>query len=427
MYNYNILMKTVTHICYAASSQTAAYRLHRSLIHIGCESSIITGAKSIIDKDLIQPCTLSEKMSAVTGVLRERLYKRLFYEKNTTYFSLNIGPRLLQNSWLKKIYETKTDLIHLHWIGNGFIPLRDLIKLKKPIVWTMHDFWPITGGCHVIGECCRFKEHCGFCPQIGSNKKRDLSNKIFKIKEIIYNKLDLTIIAPSKWVESEAKKSPLLNHIKIVRIPNAIDTTVFKPINKKFAREILNLDSEKQIIAFGAISGTSDPNKGFNLLIEAIKIVSDQNKNLLLLIFGASVPKNVYDFGCETKYIGKLSDDITLSLVYAAADIVVVPSKQESFSQVSSESIACGTPVVAFDSTGPKDIIDHKKNGYLARSYDSNDLANGILWILEDKERWNLLSVNARDKAVTYFSYDVVGTRHKELYDEILEMYGTKL
>lgn len=302
-------MKKVTHLCYAASPQTAAYRLHKSLITIGCQSEIITGAKSLNDKDLFQPKTSGEKLSALTGIIRERLYKRLLYSKCITYFSSNLGPELLQAKWLKKIYHSKSEIIHLHWIGNGFIPTTGLTRFNKPIVWTMHDMWTITGGCHVIGNCNKFESQCGRCPQTKSNKDFDLTTKLFKIKNKTYKKLNLTIIVPSKWMEDIAKKSPMLKHAKIFRIPNAIDIDVFKPLNKDFSRDVLNLKKDKKIIAFGAISGISDQNKGFDLLIEAFKIVTEQRNDILLLIFGGDSTSNSENlFGCEAKHIGKLSD-----------------------------------------------------------------------------------------------------------------------
>jgi len=420
-------MNKVTHFCYSASSQTSAFRLHKSLIAIKCNSQIITGSKSISDKDLIQPKTIKDKFSAVTGILRELFYRNLFYKQCTTYFSLNLGPELFQKRWLKKIYKIKTEIIHLHWIGNGFIPLDGLIKFNKPIVWTMHDLWTITGGCHVIGACKKFETQCGSCPQIQSNKDYDLTTTIFNKKRKIYQKINLTVVVPSTWMESVAKKSPLLENIKIKVIPNATDISIFKPLNKNFARIALNLPTNKKIIAFGAITGISDNNKGFDLLTEAIRKVTSLRDDILLLIFGGD---NVSDedniFGCEATHIGRLSDNQTLALVYSAADVVAVPSRQESFSMVSSESIACGTPVVAFDATGPRDIIDHKENGYLAESYDSSDFATGILWILEDGQRWKSLSDRARSKAVDFFSCEVVGKQHNDLYDEILKKNGSE-
>jgi glycosyltransferase involved in cell wall biosynthesis len=249
-----------------------------------------------------------------------------------------------------------------------------------------------------------------------------LASKLFSKKRAEYKNIDINVIAPSSWMESKVRESSLLGNARIHRIPNALDTTVYKPCNKSYSQHVLNINHNKKIIAFGAISALKDPNKGYELLASAIRMVSNLLEDIMVVIFGEDNNlSNDHNLGCEVKYIGKLSDDISLSLVYAAADVVVVPSKQESYSQVSAESIACGTPVVAFNSTGPKDIIDHKINGYLAVPYEIQDLAAGILWVLEDEERRLLLSENARKKAMAFCSYEIIAKKHLELYDELAD------
>ena len=140
-----------------------------------------------------------------------------------------------------------------------------------------------------------------------------------------------------------------------------------------------------------------------------------------VIIFGASEPRNPHDLGMKTHYMGQLSDDISLVLLYSAADVMVVPSVRESFGQTASEAMACGTPVVAFSATGLLDIVDHKKNGYLAIPYKEEDLANGIEWVLSlDETKIKDLSSSARSKAEKAFSIELMAGKYLDLFDDII-------
>jgi glycosyltransferase involved in cell wall biosynthesis len=385
---------------------------------------MVVGSKSIQEETIIQPKEISERISALTGIARESLLKKLLYPKCKSYFSSNYGPILTQKKWLKRVFADGYDIHHLHWVGNGFIPIRSFERFNTPIVWTMHDMWAFTGGCHVIGACTKYEKHCGRCPQIFSTKENDVSRYIHHRKRKIFSDLNMTIIAPSHWVKDNLKRSSLLGAKRIEVIPNPIDLETYKPLDKKFSRDTLKIYTDKKVIAFGSISPTSDENKGFAYLSKAMEIIVKNRHDICILLFGSSDPRSAFKIDCDVKYVGKLSDDITLSLLYSAADVVVVPSKQESFSQVAMESISCGTPVVAFAASGLLDIIDHKINGYLAVPYETQDLAVGIEWILEDGERWKMLSSNAREKAKAFNGYERIAQRHIDLYREIL--YGCK-
>lgn len=415
----------VTHLCYAASCQTAAYRLHRSLLSIGCSSQMITGAKSVMDEYVRQPQSMYEKLATITPLVREVLYKQLLYRQTESYFSANLGPVLLQKLWLDQIYQAKTHIMHLHWVGNGFLPISAIARIKQPLVLTLHDMWALTGGCHVNHACEKFKTTCGRCPQLNSKKQNDITTRIFETKREAYKKQSIVVIAPSTWMADQARQSALLGDCRIVTIPNPVDIAVFRPLNKTFAKDLFGLSTAKHTIAFGAMSGVSDPNKGFALLQEALTTLAANNSDLALLVFGANKPKKDTNLRWETKYVGTLADDLSLALMYSAADVVAVPSRQESFSQVAMEALACGTPVVAFNTTGPKDIINHTANGYLATPYDTHDFALGLRWVLEDDNRWRSLSEHARAKAVAFCSYDIVGKCHEHLYNEMIREHGS--
>lgn len=196
---------------------------------------------------------------------------------------------------------------------------------------------------------------------------------------------------------------------------------MFKPINKTTAREIWDLPINKKLILFGAMSAISDHKKGFDLLYEGLKELASQwSDKAELIVFGASEPENPPDFGLPAHYLGRLHDDVSLSLLYAAADVMVVPSRQDNLPNTVVESLACGTPVVAFDIGGMPDMIDHQINGYLAKSFDVSDLAAGINWVLSDENRYKELCIKAREKAVACFDIETIARRYAELYKGVL-------
>lgn len=284
--------------------------------------------------------------------------------------------------------------------------------------------WPFTGGCHYDNFCDRFTGACGNCPQLNS-KGRDISSLVLYNKMKSWSKLSMTIVAPSKWLAGEARRSRLFQDQRIEVIPHGTDLNVFKPIDKKLARNILGLPSDGYLVLFGAMGGTGDTRKGFQYLLPALKRLSakTEHKDLRLMVFGANEPQQGIDLGFPVHYLGRLHDDISLAVLYAAADVTVTPSLQEAFGMTASESMACGTPVVAFGASGPLDVIDHKTNGYLADPYVMEDLANGISWILSDKERWQKLSVASRKKCEDYFELKAVAKQYSQLYKELVNEY----
>jgi glycosyltransferase involved in cell wall biosynthesis len=199
-------------------------------------------------------------------------------------------------------------------------------------------------------------------------------------------------------------------------LPNPIDIDVFSPILKTIARDLLRLDRSKKYVLFGAMGATSDPRKGFKELTKALSFLEN---DVELLVFGSSRPKVPLGFKQTTHYFGHLHDDLTLKVLYSSADVMVVPSQQEAFGQTATEAMSCGTPVVAFRHTGLLDIVDHKKNGYLALPFDEQDLASGIDWVLCSDDL-QALGNHARNKIVEQFSTGKVLSSCIDLYDRCI-------
>jgi glycosyltransferase involved in cell wall biosynthesis len=395
----------------------AAYRLLKGLQQNGVQAQMLVQFKKSDDYSVIESLTKWYKIFGILRPIIDSIPVRFYRQRKKIFFS----PAILPNNISKKIKGINPDIVHLHWIASGFIRIETLAKINKPIIWTFHDSWAFTGGCHILFDCKKYIESCGCCPILNSNKKRDLSYRIWKRKEKSWKTLDLTIVTPSSWLGECAKKSSLFYKTRVEVIPNGIDLNRFKPIDKNIARDILCLPKDKKLILFGAMGVINDQNKGFYLLKEALKKASSKkNKNIELIIFGSSKPKDEENLGFKTHYLGQLNDEISLALVYSVADVFIIPSIQENLPNTVMESLACGTPVVAFDVGGIGDMIVHQKNGYLVNPFDTGDLAYGIKWVLEDNIRWGKLSENARKKVVNEFDIVKVAKRYEDLYKDIL-------
>jgi len=392
----------------------ACYRLHKALLEEGIDSKMLVQLKTGDDWTVLSPRTDMERsMGKVRSIIEKIPLKK--YNINVT-FSLNISPF---SPVVKRINEINPDIVHLHWVNDGFLKIENIPKIKPPIIWTMHDMWLFTGGCHYDEYCDRFKKNCGRCPVLNSNKENDLSRKTWNRKNKAFSKIkNITITTPSQWLTECSKNSTLLKGVKIFTIPNMIDTNVFKPFDKIKARELFGLPINKKLILFGAMSNT-DKRKGLKELKEALHKIKNIN-DIELVIFGSSLPEKEIDFGFKSYYLGRLNDDPSLVALYNAVDIVINASHQENLSNVIMESISCGKPVVAFNIGGNPDMIDHQINGYLAKPFDTDDLANGIRWVLNNPD-YNELCKNAREKVLNNFDKKIVVKRYIELYKEILK------
>lgn len=402
----------------------AVYRLHQGLQSVGANSQMLVQTKQTNDRTVIGSRSSSGTAQVIAGsrLTLGQLPLKFYPQRDRSTYSLQWLP----DNIVSKVNRLEPDIVNLHWICNSYIQIETLAKFNKPLVWTLHDMWPFTGGCHYSGDCDRYTNSCGACPQLGSNKDWDLSRWVWQRKAKAWKNLDLTIVTLSSWFEECVRSSSLFKDLRVEVIPNGLNTKNFRPIEQQVGRKLLGLPQDKKLLLFGASKATTDKRKGFHLLQSALQELSQSvwQDKLELVIFGASRPENPPDLGFKAHYLNYLNDDLSLALVYSSADVMVVPSIQESFGQTASESLACGTPVVAFNATGLKDVIEHQKNGYLAQPYQIEDLARGIGWILENKERHQKLSYRAREKAEQEFSLEIPARQYTSLFDEILSQSG---
>lgn len=394
----------------------AAYRLHTSLLHRGLDSRMLVQFKSSGDHTVTATGNkFREKLAPFRPVL-DSIPVRFYKNRTRTLFSPSWLPF---SDIVAQINRLNPDIVHLHWICDGMMRIGDLARIKAPVVWSLHDMWAMTGGCHYDEGCQGYGEGCGTCHVLGSRKENDLSRRMLQRKSRVFSRMpNLTVIGLSRWLQRCARHSSAFAGKDVRNLPNPIDTNLFKPIDKHVACELWNLPKDKKLVLFGAMGTTSDKRKGFRELCEALgKLASP---DVELVVFGSSKPRNPHDFGFATHYLGHLHDEVSLATLYSAIDVMVVPSLQENLSNVIMEALSCSTPVVGFDVGGNCDLVDHKVNGYLAEPFDTADLAHGIDWVLNGPHATDPCS-NARGKVLRNFDQGVVAERYEELYAGILK------
>jgi glycosyltransferase involved in cell wall biosynthesis len=412
----NVLLLNTSDITGGAAR--AAYRLHQGLQSVGVSSQILVQEKFSDDRAVISPKTRLAQGTSRMRVAFDALPLKFYRQRDSTTFS----PQWLPEQISSKVAQLNPDIINLHWLGEAFVQVETIAKFNRPLVWSLHDMWTFTGGCHYSHDCDRYTASCGECPQLASRSDRDLSRWVWQRKAKAWTNLNLTVVALSSWLAKCASSSSLFKNLRVELIPNSLDTQKYRPINRHLARELLNLPQDKQLVLFGSLGATSDKRKGFHLLQPALEDLSQSGwqDKLELVIFGASKPENAPNFGFKAHYLGTLSDDLALALVYSAADVFVLPSTQENLANTVMEAIACGTPCVTFNIGGMPDLIEHQKNGYLAQPYEIRDLAQGIAWVLESEERHQKLSHRAREKTEQEFTMEIQARRYLSLFTEIV-------
>jgi glycosyltransferase involved in cell wall biosynthesis len=311
------------------------------------------------------------------------------------------------------------DLLHLHWLYQGFLSLKGMDKLFRkgiPVIWTLHDMWPFTGGCHYPGNCNHFKNSCGNCPFLRNPAVNDLSNRLNNKKHTLFkNYPEIIFVSCSEWLARSARASGILKKHRIEVIPNTIDINAFSPGNKQSAREKLGIEQNKFIILFGA-ANINDKRKGFSYLSGALACLKSEfpsdAADIELMVFGKS--GNQLPEGYHVYNQNIVSSESALAKIYRAADVFVLPSLEDNLPNIIMESLACGTPVVAFNSGGIPEMIDHLQNGYLAEFKNTDDLVKGILWI--KNHQGEDLSNSSRNKVLNNYHPEIISAAYSKLY-----------
>lgn len=390
-------------ICFLSYSNTggagkATVRIIKSLkkLDIKCDHKFVIKDGKLPFKDRIK-----EKINRHSSKLEKN--------KKNSFKSLSIFPSSL---W-KDLNKSDYDIIHLTWI-NEILSIEDIGKIKKPIVWTLADMWPFTGLNH----------YDDYSKKAFWRKKNYLKIKkpFFDIDYWLLNRKikswkNMDIICPSNWILECAKNSMVMSDFRHHLIPWPVDMTFYKKLNKNKLRRFFNLPLKKKLIIFNAFNGIKDSRKGWKYLIKAVEITKEEYDIVIIgedrdLYIKNNTKKNFFS-------VGKFKDELGVSKILNCGDLLVIPSMMDNLPQVGIEAQACGLPVVTFDCNGLKDLVNHKKNGYLAKAYEYKSLAKGIDWTIRNLEKKNL-SRNAIKIVKSNWDSKVVSAQYKALYDKIL-------
>ena len=334
-------------------------------------------------------------------------------KRNGKEFSLAaFGPHLADHPLIKN-----ADVINLHWAQNAYLSLSELQAIQnlgKPIAWTLHDMWAITGGCHYNEHCRKFESECDHCPMLKNDSLSNISLHQFKAKQKTYSDR-IHFICPSNWLAAETSKSALTKNNPVTVIPNTLDLSEFKPMDREQAKNYFGIQTDKKIILFVSMS-LSDQRKGFEWFENAIlgleKSDTDWKNKYEILAIGRAAAKPKFE--TTIHYTGRLNGSKAMANAYAAADVFVTPSQQDNLPNTVVESLACGTPVVAFQIGGMPDLIQHLHNGYLAKFQDLADLQNGIVHCLT-----NDLSNNTREGILTLVDSKKVAAQYIAVFENL--------
>lgn len=376
----------------AGGAAKAAYRLHTALQGQGHDSRMLVRYKNAQNKDVYQVApAIVPRWKRLVRKLQHRFH--ISQPPIPKYvFNFDIEQDIDLQSAL--IAQKTADIVCLHWI-TGFLTVQDIERIynyfKCPIVLNLMDQEPLTGGCHYSFGCEGYTKECGNCPQLTPSHANDLSHTIWLEKQRTFEHLPITLIAANSWASERINKSSLFGKNRVEHIGVPVDTSVFRPIDRTIARDLLNIPQNKKIVFFGA-SLLEDPRKGMSYLVDSLQCLASlmdnnealQKEDIFLLVAGSQSEIILSSLPFSYKFVGTLKDDITLALAYQASDVFVCPSVEDGGPMMISESLLCGTPVVAFNSGIAPDLIETMKNGYVATYKDSKDLAQGIKAVLLD-------------------------------------------
>lgn len=393
----------------------ATFRLNEAMRLHQIDSKMLVYNKSSEEKSVVQIRGFFLKARYLLFFYLSLICKRLVLKSPFPLsFGLFSASHVSRSRLLKE-----ADVIYLHFVNCGFLSIKEIssiLSLGKPVIFFMHDMWILTGGCHYSFDCDKYMSYCSDCPNIQCKLLKNIVSYNFGRKQKkLSSKSNFFIVAPSLWLANCAKQSALFKGNAVSYIPNTLNISLFKPVEKSMARKHLNLPLNKKLILFGADGGSKNKYKGWEFLKKALHTLKIAGSEFEIIVFGNELDESAkVDIPFVVHSMGHIADIESLVFLYNAADVLVTPSLAEAFGQTIFESQACGTLVVGFNVGGIPDLIKHYQTGYLAKYKDSDDLALGIEWALQHKDDKVLID-EMRQFVVNHFSYEVVSQKHLDM------------
>jgi len=401
----------VLHLSYddiSGGAARAAFRLHESLIREGIESYLL----------VVNNNSKKSEVKCISPIKKFIVETINFVTKKLTPFVSNevdeqVSYNLVSPSISKTINALQPDVVNLHWIGAGMVSFNDLLKIEAPIVWTMHDMWPFTLGKHYVPDSAYFEDE-----QLKTESNSDLFAKTtLRQRQRFYTLKKCTLVSPSRWLAHEAAQSALTRHQKIKVIQNTIDHYKYLPRDKEKSMELLKLRKDKITFSFGAVLSEDDPRKGFQYLKKAIRNLSGEDKSKIqLVVFGGQKKEEGTLYGIDVSYLGSVRQDDELRQIYSASDYFIAPSIQDNLPNTVVESLACGTPVIAFKIGGMTDLITDGCNGLLAKTVDERSLQK----CLEKAIKIKFCKLKIHGESIKKRDYSEISKQYIETYKQIL-------
>ena len=392
----------------------AARRLCQCLNECGVDAKMIVNYKFLSDS--LFSISFKNKLYKLLMRIKPKIVD-IFVNNPFSRNKILRSVSVFSNSTLvSSINSSDADVVNLHWVQREMISIKDIMLINKPVVWTMHDMWLFCGAEHYSDDLSW--KHGYQNKFIKNYPFFDVNRWTWSRKRKYWSK-PLHIVTPSNWLANCVRESILLKEWPVKCIGNPISGKTFYPSDKKEAKKKLKLDVDKLVISFGAVGGTSDKRKGFDLLLDALKkmpILQD-DIDLQLLIFGQDSGQKNLNFQFPVHYTGHVQSENCLREIYSASDIFVIPSRLDNLPNTGVEAQFCGVPVVSFDIGGMRDIIKHEYNGYLAKPYDTEDFAKGILWVIGQYKNNSKINQNCIEYSRMY-SFDEVGLNYKSIFKQ---------
>ena len=388
----------------------AAKRHCKAMVAAGIDAKLVSYRGSPDNNTILFPYEHIPFIQHMKDSISYRLSKNIV---NQSLWNLESN-----NFDVTKCKEVKeADIIYIHWVSGylGAKSIISLLSLGKPIVWYMHDMAPITGGCHYSFDCLEFKKKCVNCPELRCCK---FMAKMQLKKHMQWQSYDnLVGVAPSQWLTDCIKESSVFKGHQAFCIPNVIDTSIFRPLNKKEVREKLHLPQNKKLVMFASMPA-NDRCKGSKFLVQILDFLA-ANTDYEFLVAGNSNPE-LFSSKTRSKIhsTGQISDESQMAEVYNAADVYLITSLAENFPNVIIECMACGIPAVGFATGGIKDQIQHKINGWIVPPKDVDGAIKGLSWVLDNLE-YAALCQNARNYVENNCSFNRVLEIHTPVFSLI--------